>query len=441
MAFFRLNKAVFGVLLALTGQAQAAETLEQAWQAAVQASNALRAEARRVGAAGEQVKAAEAAAGPTLKLEGSWTQLDSTPQARIDLTPMTQGLGPLAARLPSSVDAPLSSNHLGVADARLSLPLYTSGRLQALRDAALSSEDAARQGLTQAEQELRLQVAEAYFNVLRAGHAHDVARQYLASLESYQRDVGNFFRKGVVARGDLLGAEVAVADARQKQIVAAQAKALSRAAYNRLLGRAFTQEVALAEVDWPRETRPRAQLAAMADRQRPELAALARWRDALEANARSVKAEGGPQVGAYAAYSYADNPYLVNKGYGSLGLGVSWTLFDSGLIRARAAGVSEQAQAMADQLQEAKSLVALDVERAASAELESAERVTVAQSALKSADEYLAIQRDRYRNGLANQTEVLAAEARRADSQRNLYNARYDHALAVVRLKRATGEL
>jgi outer membrane protein TolC len=60
---------------------------------------------------------------------------------------------------------------------------------------------------------------------------------------------------------------------------------------------------------------------------------------------------------------------------------------------------------------------------------------------LLSADEFLAIQRDRYRNGLANQTEVLAAEARRADGQRNLFNARYDHALAVVALQRAIGEL
>jgi outer membrane protein TolC len=87
---------------------------------------------------------------------------------------------------------------------------------------------------------LRLQVAEAYFNVLRARHAASVASQYLQSLQSYQRDVNNFFRKGVVARGDVLGAELAVADAEQKQISARQAESLSQSAYNRLLGRDFS---------------------------------------------------------------------------------------------------------------------------------------------------------------------------------------------------------
>ena len=65
----------------------------------------------------------------------------------------------------------------------------------------------------------------------------------------------------------------------------------------------------------------------------------------------------------------------------------------------------------------------------------------MARAALALADEHLKIQLDRYANGLAIQTEVLDAQTRRADAARNLFNARYDHALAVLRLKRATGEL
>jgi hypothetical protein len=41
----------------------------------------------------------------------------------------------------------------------------------------------------------------------------------------------------------------------------------------------------------------------------------------LQASARSVRAESQPQVGVYAAYSYLNNPYLVNKGVGSVGWG------------------------------------------------------------------------------------------------------------------------
>lgn len=440
MTFFSGSRCGLLSLLIATACAQA-ESLQQAWLQAEQSSNSLRAEARKVGAAHLQEQAAQAAAGPTLSVDAGWSRLDHTPTARLDVSPLTQGLGALAARLPAAVDVPLTDEDVRFANARLSLPVYTGGKLDALQQSAAAATSASRYGQEQARQALRLQVAEAYFNVLRAGHAATVAAQYLASLQAYQRDVNNFFRKGVVARGDVLGAELAVAEARQKQIAAQQAQSLSQAAYNRLLGRAFSQPARPDEVTLQTEQRPLGQLSDLALRQRPELAALAEWSTSLQASARSVRAESLPQVGAYAAYSYLNNPYLVNKGVGSVGLGVSWTLFDSGLIRARAGSIGEQAMAVEDQLHEAQSLVRLEVERSHSQQIEAAARITVAQAALQSADEYLAIQRDRYRNGLANQTEVLVAEARRADSQRNLFNARYDHALAVVALQRAIGEL
>jgi len=418
-----------------------AESLQQAWQQAEQASNSLRAEARKVEGARQQQAASHAAAGPALTVDAGISQLDSTPTARLDISPLTQGLGALGAHLPATVDAPLSKRDVRYANARLSLPLYTGGRLTAMQQAAAAATSASQYAEEQTRQTLRLQVAEAYFNVLRARHAASVASQYLQSLQSYQRDVNNFFRKGVVARADVLGAELAVADAQQKQISASQAESLSQSAYNRLLGRDFTQPAQPDELSLPGDGRALPALQSRALQLRPELAGLAEWSASLQASARSVRAESQPQVGAYAAYSYLNNPYLVDKGVGSVGLGVSWTVFDSGLIRARAASTSAQAMAVEDQLHEVQSLIALEVERAFRQQIDAAERIRVAQAALLSADEFLTIQRDRYRNGLANQTEVLAAEARRADGQRNLFNARYDHALAVVGLQRAIGEL
>jgi outer membrane protein TolC len=427
--------------LVILGKPVLAESLQQAWQQAEQASNSLRAEARKVAGARQQEAASHAAAGPALTVDAGVSQLDSTPTARLDISPLTQGLGALGAHLPATVDAPLSKRDVRYANARLSLPLYTGGRLSAMQQAAAAATSASQYAAEQARQALRLQVAEAYFNVLRAHHAANVASQYLQSLQSYQRDVNNFFHKGVVARGDVLGAELAVADAQQKQISARQAESLSQSAYNRLLGRDFTQPAQPDELSLAGDRRALPELQHRALQMRPELAGLAEWSASLQASARSVRAESQPQIGAYAAYSYLNNPYLVNKGVGSVGLGVSWTVFDSGLIRARAASTSELAMAVEDQLREVQSLIALEVERASSQQIEAAERIKVAQTALLSADEFLAIQRDRYRNGLANQTEVLAAEARRADGQRNLFNARYDHALAVVGLQRAIGEL
>ena len=61
--------------------------------------------------------------------------------------------------------------------------------------------------------------------------------------------------------------------------------------------------------------------------------------------------------------------------------------------------------------------------------------------AVSQSDENLRVVRDRYRNGEGTNTEVLDAEALRALSRSNFDTARYDAALAELRLARAVGSL
>lgn len=143
----------------------------------------------------------------------------------------------------------------------------------------------------------------------------------------------------------------------------------------------------------------------------------------------------------FAAHTYVQNSYLTREHVNSAGVMLRWNVLDAGIHRERAAAVAVKADALRVQRNDLASQVALQVEQAWSLQDEAAERREVARAALALADEHLKIQLDRYANGLAIQTEVLDAQTRRADAARNLFNARYDHALAVLRLKRATGEL
>ena len=60
---------------------------------------------------------------------------------------------------------------------------------------------------------------------------------------------------------------------------------------------------------------------------------------------------------------------------------------------------------------------------------------------MDSAEENLRLTRDRYNQGLANNTEVLESETLRTRSHSNYFAALYDAELARLRLKRATGDL
>ena len=72
---------------------------------------------------------------------------------------------------------------------------------------------------------------------------------------------------------------------------------------------------------------------------------------------------------------------------------------------------------------------------------ETRKRVEVTESAIAQAEENLRVNRDRYANGLATNTEVLTAQTLRLVSQNNHVNALYDAVLAELRLKRAAGEI
>ncbi|GGY20692.1 hypothetical protein GCM10011289_25390 [Paludibacterium paludis] len=420
----------------------AAETLQDAWQRAENASRSLKAETLRAEAAARGIEAAEAAAGPQVSASAQWQKLDREVRAVMDTSALSAAMpAPVKALFPGRIETPLTNDHPFNAEVKVTLPVYTAGRLDRLAGAAREAERATRHGVERARQDLRLDVAEAYVNVLRANEAVSVATLYLSTLEAYRRDVGNYYRRGLVSRGDVSGADVSVAEARQRLIAAREARVVACAAFNRLTGRALDASVTLTMLDLPRETRRFPELAALALQRRPELSQLQSMQAALAEEARGVKAEAMPQMGVFASYTYLDNPYLARKGVGAVGVGVKWDVFDSGLVRARAGGVERRAAALSEQRDDAATLIQLDVQRGVSQEADAAERLNVARAALESAQTWQDITLDRYHNGLANQTEVLMAAAKKADSQKNLYNARFDHALAILRLKRAIGEL
>ena len=68
----------------------------------------------------------------------------------------------------------------------------------------------------------------------------------------------------------------------------------------------------------------------------------------------------------------------------------------------------------------------------------SEERLKATSRAIERAEENLRVTSQRYANGMATNTDVLAAETLRVQTYRNHNNAVYDGALAELALQRAT---
>ena len=268
-----------------------------------------------------------------------------------------------------------------------------------------------------------------------------MAQAKVVSLAAHRRDVGGFFERGRVSKNEFLAAEVALADAQQQALDANNALEMARAAYNRALGRNLTDPVQLAELEDDGVHMECDELTALAMQQRPELATLASQAQALQQQAASERAKGGPQVQIRGGYLYQQERFIEPNGVAGVLLGVQWNAIDMGRSRNAANALCERAEAALRMKRDAESVIALEV-RQRWLELETArQRIPLARQATAQADENLRVTRGRYQQQVGTNTEVLDAETLRVQAYTNLFDSCYQAVLAGLRLRRAVGAL
>lgn len=406
-----------------------AETLQDAFSAALQADRGLMAGHERTRAAEERLASARGLRLPTLNAQGAYLRLDRPPQAVVQI--------PLLGYL----DAPLIDNDVTTYQITARLPLFTGGRISGAIQAANAASEGARESELVVGEDLKLNVARAYINVLRARRARNLALTSVATLEAHARDADAFYAKGLVARNDSLAANVALADAQQNELRASNAVDLAQAAYNRLVARPLDNEVDIEEIALSPGSDELAELTSEALQTRQELRVLDHQSRALTQQAASTRGEQLPQIAVSGGRFYLDDRYLADHGFWAVGVGISWDIFDGGVAHHKARALESEARACREARQDAESAIRLQVRQSWLDIQETRHRMSVAGQALEQAQENLRVARDRYSSGVGTNTEVLDAEALRHKSETNHIDATYDNVLAQLVLRRAVGTL
>lgn len=421
-----------GLACVLASQAVAAETLTDAWALALQQDRGFAAVRSEAEAADLDAAAARAQRWPTLAVGGAYTWLDDAPAFDFSFT----GLPIVAPELVSGDDFAMGS-------ATLSVPLFTSGRISSTIAAAEARGRGAGAQTRGAEQDLKLAVADAYVSVLRTRKALAVADSNVTTLESLAYDIGAMFERELVPKNDLLAVQVALADARQNRLKAANTAEIALASYNRRLGEPMVRPAELAEVlPEPAGLPPDLDgLVKEALDRRTELDALDEQAEAYGQLAKTERSRVLPQVSLMGGYNYLENDFLDDEEFASAGIGVQWALFDGGQSRKRASALERSRRATRERREDVASLIALQVRQAWLDVEETRERVRVTADAVDQAEENLRIARERYGAGLGTQTQLLEAEALRVGALTNRDNAQLDSGLAKLRLARAAGAL
>ena len=423
------------VVLVLSGAVAgmaSAETLTDAWALALQQDHSLAAARHQAEAAGFEAQAARAQRWPTVAVGGSYTQLDDSPAFDFAFT-----------GLPLTPPELFEDDKYVMGSASLTIPLFTSGRISSSIAAAEARERGVGAQVTAATADVKLAVADSYVEVLRARKAHGVATSNVQTLEALTRDTTSMFERELVPKNELLAVQVALADARQNELRAANAAEVAAAAYNRRLGTPLDRPVELSEaLAVPVElSQDLPALVEQAKSRRTELAAFDAQAEAYGQLARTERSRVLPQVALSGGYQYLENQFLDDETVGMAGIGVQWALFDGGQSRKRAAALDRNRRAMEQQRADASSQIELQVRQAYLGIQESRQRVIVTAQAAEQADENLRIARERYTAGLGTQTQLLQAESLRVQALRNRDDASLDAGLAQLRLARAVGAL
>ncbi len=387
---------------ALAAPASGTETLEDAWARALAGDRGLAAARSQAEAAELDAAAARAQRWPTVAVGGSYTWLDESPAFDFSFT-----------GLPITPPPLFGGDDFAMGQAAVTVPLFTGGRITSGIAAAEARGRGAGARAAGAEQDVKLAVAESYVGVLRARKALAVADSNVRSLEALAGDIGAMFESELVPKNELLAVEVALADARQNRLRAANAAEIAQAAYNRSVGEPLDRPAEIVEAIPAPEALPMdlEVLVQQAFDRRTELAALGEQAEAYGQLARVERSRVLPQLSASGGYTYLENQFLDDETVGMAGVGVQWALFDGGQSRKRAAALERNRRATQEQRADVESM------------------------------ENLRIARERYGAGLGTQTQLLEAETLRVQALTNRDNATLDAGLARLRLARAVGSL
>ncbi|MGB7904583.1 MAG: TolC family protein [Steroidobacteraceae bacterium] len=427
-----LRWSVAFVLCSAAAGAARAETLTDAWALALQQDHSLAAARNRAEAAGFEAQAARAQRWPTVAVGGSYTQLDDSPAFDFSFT-----------GLPLTPPELFKDDNFLMGSATVTVPLFTSGRISSSIAAAEARERGVGAQVSAATSDVKLAVADAYVGVLRARKAHGVASSNVQTLEALNRDTASMFERELVPKNELLAVQVALADARQNELRAANAAEVAAASYNRRLGAPLDRPVELSETlavpaELPQDLPA---LVEQAKSRRTELAAFDAQAETYGQLARTERSRVLPQFALSGGYQYLENQFLDDETVGMAGIGVQWAMFDGGQSRKRAAALDRNRRATEQQRADASSQIELQVRQAYLGIQESRQRVIVTAQAAEQADENLRIARERYTSGLGTQTQLLEAETLRVQALKNRDDATLDAGLAQLRLARAVGAL
>ncbi len=419
--------------LSLTGRAGTAPTLSQCITTALKGSPDIRSASARVDAAVAAVKEASSAYYPQLGLAGSWMRTDNPPQA------FFMSLNQRRASLEKDFNHPDDiENARGSVVAQWRV--CDGGRRMADKRAAKMGAQGLESSLDTVRNDLVYQITRAYYGTLQARAFVTVREEAAKSIAESLRLASERFEAGSALKTDVLNLEVQLSQAREDLIRARNGLQLAMAALNTAIGEELLKSSELSDLSDPPDQFDRPDSVGKIE-SRPEWGTVQAQVRMAEARVSRARRDYAPVLNAFGSVDWDAEPFHGAEQSYLVGAAVELNVFDgfrtrAGLARASADLVAAQAEA--DKL---GSKLRLDMTESLLNEQEACERVEVTEKSLANAEEAFRITEERYKQGAADITELMAAQVGLIATRTRRVAAQYDSLIARVNVERAGGRL
>lgn len=445
----RINiKPVALVFMLLAGTAVNAQekrnlSLDEAITLSLQNSKEIKLNAAKVAEANGALREARERRLPDLTASGSYLRLNQ-PNVDMKVKLGSQSGGSAEGGSSSSSAQSLKVSSVTYGMASLSIPVFSGFRIQHGIDAAKYLQKAATLDAEKDRDEVVANTIAAYSNLYKAKAALDIVKENLKQSQHRVADLSNMEKNGLLARNDLLKAELQQSNIELALVDAENNWKLTYINMNLMLGLPEETELVPDANAFmvTTDTRNFEAWEAQALQSRKDMEAMNYRVKAASSGVKAAKGEYYPSIALTGAYVAADIPGLVtltNVVNGGMGVRYSpSSLWKTGAKVAQSKAQLQQAEISREMLNDG---IRLQVAQAYQTYLSATKKIDVYNKAVEQANENYRIVKNKYDNSLTTTTELLDADVAQLQAQLNYAFAKADAVVAYKRLQAAAGTL
>lgn len=423
-------------LLAIQVAAQEKKTLtlNEAIDLGIQNSKQLKNSEAKIEEATAALKEAVEKKLPDAKVSGSYLRLNS---ANFDMKTKSNSNGGGAGEAPK-----VSQAAYGLVN--ISLPIYNGGRTKYGIQSSEFLQKAAKLDAEDDKDEVIQNTIEAFANLFKAGTAVRLVKENLLQSQQRTKDLSNMEKNGLLARNDLLKAELQSSNTELSLLDAENNWQLANVNMNLMLGLPTSTELVLdtAGIEKKEDSRVLDDYLREALNNRKDIAATDYRKKAAEAGVKASKGELYPSLALTGGYIAADVPHVFSVTNAvNVGVGVSYNIASLWKNKSKV----KQAEAKVKQLQITESMmddnIRLQVNKSYLSVISNRKKIEVYAKAVTQAEENYRIVKNKFNNSLATTTDLLDADVAQLQARLSYTLARADAFVAYNKLLQTAGIL